>query len=383
MESKFRHRIIIASTGLVALTVYALLREAPPAASKSDSVLPLATVPLEEFRPHHIEPAAPPLEPVVEQPQPLSSQAFFDSHQVQGAHMWVDAEVLIWQSNMGGLAYGTSSLSSLQIEEGRAKRPHFAWDVGCRLGLGYKLPHDKWDVYLAYTHLNGNARGHTGGSNRVVFPSWVPDFSGIVSPFYADTASGHWHLNLNKGDLDLGRNCFVSEWLSLRPFVGVSGLWVDQTYNVNYGGGSVAPFDKARVHLKSDCWGVGVRMGVNSLWGLGKGFSIYGDGSASLLAGYFKVHETEKLQTSNFQKFNIESDPSSIVGDANLALGLQWDYLFSKDRYHFGFKLGWEFDLFYNQNQLFNFLGGNPATLSTQSDDLSFQGITVGFRFDF
>jgi hypothetical protein len=383
MESKFRHRIIIASAGLVALTAYALLREVPPAAAKSASILPLATTPLEEFRPHSVEPVASPVEPVVEQRKPLSSQPLFDPQQVQGVHMWVDAELLIWQSNMGGLAYGTSSLSSLQIEEGRVKYPHFDWDVGCRVGLGYKLPHDKWDVYLAYTHLNGNARGHTESSNRVVFPSWASQSSGAASPFYADTASAHWHLNLNRGDLDLGRNCFVSEWLSLRPFVGVSGLWVDQTYKVNYGGGTVAPSDTALVHLKSDCWGVGVRMGVNSLWGLGKGFSIYGDGSASLLAGHFKVHETEKLQASNLQKFNIESDPSSIVGDANLALGLQWDCLFSRDRYHLGVKFGWEFDLFFNQNQLFNFLGGNPAVLSTQSDDLSFQGVTVGFRFDF
>ncbi|MES2123023.1 MAG: Lpg1974 family pore-forming outer membrane protein, partial [Chlamydiota bacterium] len=73
-----------------------------------------------------------------------------------------------------------------------------------------------------------------------------------------------------------------------------------------------------------------------------------------------------------------------VVVAADLALGLQWDYLFSQDRYHFGVKLGWEFNIFFDQNQLFNFMSStNPGAINFQNDDLSFQGLTLGLRFDF
>ena len=36
--------------------------------------------------------------------------------------------------------------------------------------------------------------------------------------------------------------------------------------------------------------------------------------------------------------------------------------MFSADRFHFGVKLGWEFDMFFDQNQLFNFLSTTPGS---------------------
>jgi hypothetical protein len=297
--------------------------------------------------------------------------------------LWVDGEVLFWKSNVGSLDYGTTSGSSTSIHHGHVKHPEFDWDWGIRLGLGYKLPHDKWDVFVNYTYVHGRAHGHAGGSDDVVFPTWASNFGRVAGPFFANSAHAHWDMNLNMGDIELGRTCFAGKWLTIRPFLGVRGLVIDQDYSVAYKGGTVAPSDKDKVHMDTDYWGVGIRMGANTLWGLGKGVSIYGNGSVSLLSSDFDVHEHERLEKSNIRLMDMERGVDNVVVTADLAMGVQWDYLFSKDRYHFGFKFGWEFNMFFNQNQLFNFLEHNPGAIQFRNDDLSFEGVTLGFRFDF
>lgn len=297
--------------------------------------------------------------------------------------LWLNGEILFWQSHMGSLDYGVTSKSTTTIDDGHTKNPEFNWDTGFRLGLGYKLPHDKWDIFVNYTYFYSKAHGHAGGDDRVVFPSWASNFGRVVGPFYANSAKANWHMNLNMGDVELGRTCFAGKWLTIRPFIGVRGLVIDQDYSVEYKGGTIAPFDEDKVHMDNDFWGVGIRAGVNTLWGLGKGFSIYGNGSAALLSGDFDVHEHEKLEHADRRIMDIKRDVDNVVVTADLALGLQWDYMFSKDRYHLGVKLGWEFDLFCDQNKLFNFIGSSPGAINFQDDDLTFQGLTVGFRFDF
>ncbi len=225
---------------------------------------------------------------------PQNSSRMFDPNAMPNSHgLWLDGELLFWKSNMGSLRYGITSKSTSLIKDGHLKQPHFEWDWGFRLGLGYKLPHDQWDLFANYTYVRGNAHGHANRSDNVVFPTWA-------------------------------------------------------------------------------------------IWGLGSGFGIYGNGSAALLSGHFDVHEKEKLEKADLRLVDIKNVVDNLVATADLALGLQWDYLFSRDRLHFGIKFGWEFNLFFDQNQLFNFLGsGSPGALSFKNDDLTFHGMTLGLRFDF
>lgn len=309
----------------------------------------------------------------------------FDPNAMPNSHgLWLDGELLFWKANMGSLEYGIDSDSPNSIKDGHVKHPHFEWDLGFRLGLGCKLPHDKWDLFVNYTHVHGHAKGHAGGGDDIVFPTWASASGFSGESFYANEAKAHWKTHLNMADLELGRNCFASKWLSIRPFIGVRGLVIDQDYTVKYFGGTVAPLDEDKVVLNTDFWGVGLRAGFDSLWGLGRGFGIYGNGSASLLAADFDVHEKEKLKKADLRRLDIKSDVDNVVTTADLALGLQWDYLFSQDHFHFGIKFGWEFNIFFDQNQLFNFLSSkDPRVLNFKKDDLTFHGLTLGIRFDF
>ncbi len=309
----------------------------------------------------------------------------FDPFSVKNSHdLWIEGDALLWVSSLDGLSYAVKSDRTTSLSHAHVKEPDFDWDWGVRLGLGYKLPYDKWDIFINYTYVHAHAEGGVSDEDGAVFPQWQAPF-GLTAPIYATHAKAHWNANVNIGDIELGRDCFVANWLSIRPFMGVRGLVIDQDYDVRYTGGTAVPAgDRDKVSLDNDFWGVGIRLGFDSLWGLGAGWSLYGNGAASLLSGHFSIHEHERVEEAEVTRVNLSNHVDNVIVTAEMALGIQWDYLFSKDSYHFGFKFGWEFNVFFDQNQLVRFVGDTAPGLFVRNDgDLSFQGLTFGMRFDF
>lgn len=298
--------------------------------------------------------------------------------------VWLEADALVWQASEDNLQYATTSKSQTSVQDGHIHSPDFEWDGGVRLGLGIKLPYDEWDLLFNYTYVQGAAHGHAKApEGGAVFPLWMTPF-GLPANFFAEQAKLHWHATLNIADAELGRNCIVSQWVSLRPFLGVRSAWIDQNLHIGYTGGTAVPAgDKDQLRFDNDFWGIGLRIGVDSLWGLGGGWGLFGNGAASMLAGDFTIRQKEKLKEADLTRLNLKADTNSVVAIAELALGLQWDKLFAQDRYHLGLKFGWELNVFFDQNLLIHFLGASPASLSQSNADLSFQGLTIGLRFDF
>lgn len=325
-------------------------------------------------------------EPIVESPPPQIKDKLFDPEAVnQGKGVWLDGELLLWRASEDGLDYAIKSDSQTQIIDGHVKSPDFDWDWGLRLGLGIKLPHDQWDLFFGYTYIQGHGHGSVSApTDGAVFPLMQAPF-GLAANAFVDHAHASWNANVNIGDVELGRNCIVGRWLSIRPFFGVRGLTIDQDLHVDSKGGTaVSPGDEDQVRSRNDFWGIGLRVGVDTLWGLGAGWGIYGNGAASLVSGNFSIEEKETLKEAEERVLKVTANTESVVAIAELALGIQWDHLFSKDRYHFGVKFGWEFNVFFDQNRLVRFVSSdNPGAIAQNDGDLSFQGLTVGFRFDF
>lgn len=315
-----------------------------------------------------------------------ANDRLFDPQAIKNSkRVWLEGEALLWQASEDGLNFAIKSDSQTTIKNGHGKSPDFDWDWGVRLGLGIKLPHDQWDLLFTYTYIHAHADESAHASKSgAVFPSMQTPF-GLPASAFATRADFRLDANLNIGDIELGRNCLVGRWLSIRPFMGVRGLGIDQDIKVDYRGGTAVPDgDEDQIRNRNDFWGLGLRMGADTLWGLGAGFGIYGNGAASLLAGDFTVREKEELKDADVRRMSLKADTESVIAIAELALGIQWDHLFSKDRYHFGVKFGWEFNVFFDQNRLIRFVNAdNPGAFTSNNGDLAFQGLTFGFRFDF
>ncbi len=318
-----------------------------------------------------------------------------------GSDLFVTADLLYMKAEENGLTYGIENCgSSENILNGKMKDPHFKWDFGFRVGVGYNLPHDGWDLYLDWTRLY--SRAHASESDEVpstIFATWAnPQITGF-NDIKCNEADAHWRLHLNVVDLELGREFFTSKWLTLRPFIGLRGAWIHQRYHVEYEDGSFfinnegeeledAEDGELDIRMKNNYWGVGLRGGLNTLWGLCGGWSIYGDLAISLLYGRFHVRQAENfIATGSDTKENqLYVDHGFTSGRAvtDLGLGLRWDHSFCDCNYHFGIQAGYEHHMFFGQNQLNRFVDDTVAgAFVSNLGDLTVQGWVLSARFDF
>lgn len=346
-----------------------------------------------------------------------------------------------WKGEQDGLVYGintsvplptipptsggaditsTDSSALNNIIDARFLNPKFKWDLGFKLGIGYDFAcHDGWDINFLWTNFRGRASSNCCDSqvdpsdNRSLLPLWSDFTSQVASPvLFASQIDAHWNLKLNLADLELGREFWNSKYLTLRPHAGLRFAWIKQTFDLLHQGGSwsaqtttpatnsVLPTNN-EVKLRNKFKGVGLRGGLDSVWHLCHGFSLFGNTALSIVYGRFKVSERERnrLALSPFGKNTVLEATDSFrspKGILDLALGLNWATMFCECKYRFQIALAWENHLFFDQNQLWriNRMGDNTATVPNnfinqtnaiikQKGDLGAQGWTFTLLFQF
>lgn len=343
---------------------------------------------------------------------------------------YFNAEGLYWEASEEGLNFATkksfncgsgfngSSSSSSEVdqsgfpcdvcEHGSVKDIGSSWDGGFRLGIGYDLPCDGWDVVANWTWFRTTAKSHTSSdfaAGEFLLPVW-----GDGDEFIADDIHAKWTLNLNILDVELGREFCVSPCLSLRPFMGIRAAWVDQKYNVFNDGHIDFEFDDVSVaigstediRMKSKFSGVGVRGGLDSEWKVGCGFSLYGQVAASILWGHLDRHTSEEhffdLDVSlgegvEERSFDLDAlvcadqnDKKSHGGCraiTDAALGVRWKQFFDCDRIALTLSVGWEHHCFFDQNRFENIASILRPNPREERGDLYTQGVTFAARLDF
>jgi hypothetical protein len=162
-----------------------------------------------------------------------------------------------------------------------------------------------------------------------------------------------------------------------------------------------APGQNGNINLNNRFKGVGVRGGLDSIWHLGCGFSLFGNVAVALLYGRFHVDQKENtLQSvSPFSKTSILSAKDSFRSSkaaTDVILGIQYATMFCDSRYAFTVGLGWEHHAFFSQNHLWRVarVAQNPPltapqvsagenTFNQSHGDLFTQGWTLNFCFQF
>jgi len=316
-----------------------------------------------------------------------------------GADIFITGDALLWQAHEGGLGFAIESeLAHLDtpLDHSSVENPHFKYDWGFRLGAGYNLPHDGWDLYADWTHINMRSHHEEAGEEgEFLWPMWIHP----ASPFSLNVvgeAEARWKMHLNVIDLDMGREFFTSKWLTFRPHFGLRSAWIRQSYDVDYEGiytpaeGNLNPIkvgDEIKIDLNNKFWGIGPRFGLDTQWGLGTGFSLYGNASISLLYGFFSsyFHELDRrLNGIGVPYAATHNSFRQTTAVSDLQLGLRYDHMFSNDRFHFNIQAGWEHHMFFSQNQFVRFVDNiEKGNFVVNQGDLTTQGWTLSARFDF
>ncbi|MBX9924402.1 MAG: hypothetical protein K2Y01_09860 [Rhabdochlamydiaceae bacterium] len=314
-----------------------------------------------------------------------------------GAEVFINTDWLIWQPRENDTAYAVKTKAvqpeSSALYNSEEKQLHFKRDFGFRLGIGYNLPHDGWDLVANWTWFQDKAKGSiTAGKGLLYSTDAFPIANPTIAGFGFSNAA--LRLKLNMVDLDLGREFFVSKWMTLHPFIGLRTAWIYQKLRTNHNEPSFTDdlpsiITSMLSKADNDYWGLGLHSGLNTQWGLGAGFSFFGNATISILNGFFQVRDYQMSKLSDGTHLDYINNHNSFrIGRmiAQLASGLRWETMFANDGCHFQIQAGWEQLMFFGQNQFSHFFGDSLTTAGNyfaNQGDLSIQGLTLSTRFDF
>ncbi len=295
--------------------------------------------------------------------------------QIDGFGFFATADFLWWKLYEGGTDYLFKAKNDRGIfpVKGNIKHFNFEWEPGFKVGLGYLFEHDGWEANIEFTYFKTHARSSASSHSPDLFPL-------AGNPVLNFTkAKGHWHVNFYDIDFVLGRNYFVSKFLSLCPFFGLASAWIDQHRRIHFiaeGG------DRIVLKNKNDFWGIGPRLGLDAQFAFCEHYSCYGNISGNLLWGDFHVNEFDKDNTTNIEFHDLHYNLHRMVPNVAFGLGLAYETTFAQNCYHLLIKCGYENQYWWRQNQL-PIPDVNSLEFRRASQDLSMQGLTVEFRLDF
>jgi len=340
--------------------------------------------------------------------------------EVEGKNFFITFDILYWHAKIGGTEYAYSYNPQiiydqqdvpflLPARDGRTKDHDFDWEWGLKAGLGYNISYDGWDVYAQYTWYESNSSSQSAKEPPAGL-SPLRSFDEMI----ASKAKSSFDVDYNNVDLEIGRSFYISSFLSFRPFISLKSAWIDLKQDSVYTASPLNDdvfrfFDDPRTNgldfkVKESCqyWGLGPRVGVNSHWHLGYGYSIFGDVAGSVLYSYFKTlhreswppHTVALIDPENGQLFKLRSNFHRFVPYVQIFGGLEWDGYVNHKHQHIRLKLGYEVQYYWRVNQNFyaedttrTGFGTLPEHVRAQfektAEDVMFYGITGEFRLDF
>lgn len=322
-------------------------------------------------------------------------------------HGWyLFADVLYWHASVGSsewaVEYPAANLEPQpMIAPVSVQSLNFKWSWAFKVGIGKNLNHDMWDTSFYYTRFEAHNSDSSSVSTDLDQPTNPPGVDGFVLDNLGNTTSFssgsiNWDIKYSMLDWELGRWCYASKNLALRPHVGIKGGWINQDIkeylkNVNVHTVATPTNRTLKDQFRNNFWGVGPSAGINTLWILGNAgsvlqhrFSLFGDVAGALMYGHFSIKHQEDIYNHpttfgiNTKGLNRNLAVTMLQG----ALGFSWDTAFNKDRNHFMMKVGYEFQYWFRQNQLVLFRQ-HESGINRLGDDMALQGITAEFRFDF
>jgi len=305
-----------------------------------------------------------------------------------GVNLFTTLEFIYWKAIQEGLTYadtGVAVVPGTTASSGSVHRPRFPWRPGFKVGLGYYLPHDGWDIYANYTWLHSSStdRANSAIGNMVAIGLSYPWLS-INQVNQVTSASSHWDLHFNAVDLELGRGFYLSRYLSFRLFGGLKFTWQDQEIHNRYAANqitiaNVTQDGTIRSHHDQDVWGVGIRLGGNGNWYFYRSWSIATKVAFSGLWLDYENTRRDRFQHNGSPGIvinNIKKDTDTIKAVMELFLGLHGEWWFKQERYHLALQGGFDEQLWIN-------FGEFIYLFSKGHGDFSMCGLTVKARLDF
>ncbi|NGX44213.1 MAG: hypothetical protein K1060chlam3_00378 [Candidatus Anoxychlamydiales bacterium] len=314
----------------------------------------------------------------------------------EGFDTFVTASFIYWEALGDQLDLGIVRFGALDPQEYEIIKLNTEYKPGFKIGLGYNLNLDNWDLYAQYTrfHSSTSTTFNPSGSSSNTFQTtyFMAGHNGYTFGNFNGGIKGAWSTDLDKIDLELARSCYVGTNLIFRPFFGGSVHWLDERYDFNFTYVNIPFFG----NFKNDSWAVGPRLGLDAKWILYKGFSFFGHGAYNLL---FCSNETtgsgsenESLPPAvNVLNYTLNKDKQNILRDVTeVQIGFAWGSYFCQNKWHADFAISYEGQKYSHTNYMSRYAqtktvvsNASIATVQVKPGDLFLHGLTVTARCDF
>lgn len=317
----------------------------------------------------------------------------------------VDLSLLVWQAREDGLAFAvknnpllTPSPDLAADVNGRVLELDFRFAPAFKLNLEMQCPNAwnanvRWTRY--YSRSKETARASTSSlTTSGLFALWMLPTFDFGSPILFGAAEALWRLHLNTVDLELGADTRLTRYLNLRLHGGLKLISINQLYTVSYSEGvsNDIPFLPSHSALKNNCLGAGPRMGFNSLWRLGAGWSMAADIAGSITLCHFQVHRDDadalfsEIGTPNtLEEAAVRQSVYSFRPNVEALMGINWNCCYGcRSQYELGFQAAYEVQYYWEQNLMLQLVSLPTAFQAFfPRGDLHCHGLTATIRFGF
>lgn len=302
---------------------------------------------------------------------------FFSPLHAKEAGFFTELSLLYWKPHPNHLPIAVKT-SQENLLNASVKNLEFEWDVGFKAGLGYRIPHDQWEIFLNFTSLQTHAdRELKTNPAQKLFPSWS-----IQEAVFCG-AKAHWRLHLGILDFLLRKKYSPIERIIFSPQVGISTAWIRQKYNLSYFGCQVTSNDSL-IRMKNKFWGMGLYCGLLTKWQFVKRLSLFAQTDWRLLCGEFYLHQDEDLFLSKEKILGVRNIFLLASSILEAELGLMWEHFFSRRLKKIQICCSWNELILFSQNQLMSFVESNTkGNFVSNQGDLGLHGLEISFRCDF
>ena len=313
--------------------------------------------------------------------------------------VYVTGEFIYWKARQEELIY--VAFADLQVDflvtgnqkfDFKQQEAKFQFDPGFKLGVGWDLPFDGWDLYLNWTRFHNHPHSSLSSDTNNIIALFGGLFGSAGIPFLGRRAKANWDLRFNSLDFDWGRRFYLSETFSVRPSFGGKAVWIHQKFDFAVLDTEVLeglPFTTppgfpVTLKMKNDFWGIGPYFTFDGKWTFAWGVGLYGEISTALLWGKFEQEQKftknrlsqnqgqfiviELMNQINFEAYRVRPTIQSFIG-------LDWEWCFIPKWLSVNFRAGYETQYFWSQLV-------NP-TEGVEEGDLTFEGFTFMGRIDF
>lgn len=277
---------------------------------------------------------------------------------------FISADFLYWRAYQNGLdtcvcnkSCNTITCNGTIISKvrGETKDLHFKWDAGYRLGTGYERIGNGWDVAVYWTHFHSHARRRQNSDN-----------------------SHHWKLKYDVVDLIVGNKFGENTCVTWKPFIGLRAAQIQEKLRSglinNCAASSLnfsAEFDTlsafssdlafTRSRDKQKFKGIGPLLGLEAIWNMGCGFSLYAAAAFGTLYGNYRVRFQEWDVFSLGAEFcKLKSRLHSCQAFTEAEIGVRWQACLCGSQ--LTLELGLEQQRYFDHNRLTSYgdlcLGG-------------------------